>query len=254
MRSDDTERTLRELLASPVRDAERREELERDLLDRHATITRPGRTYDMTSFLKRPLFAVLLIAVLGIAACTVPTDTEVEMGQRLTYTFSPESPAYAHVVEMMQSVSDMTDVVKTHPGVEDVSVSVKEVDGGPLSIDLMIWGRGISVPSLEDKLSRRWPALALAGLESETLASSVKTSLAENVGHHLFNIEVLEGSPEQMRADILQQIYEGGFVGEADVTVDQDGEMTTIGVELTGVQEGMETEDELVIEIIQEED
>ena len=208
----------------------------------------------MTTLMRRPLFAVLLFAVLGIAACTVPTDTEVEMGQRLTYTFEPDSPAYAHVEDMMSAVSEVVDVVESHPGVEDVSVSVNEIQGGPLSVDLMIWGREISVPALTAKLAERWPAMREADLSSEALSSTVKTSLAENVGHHLFNIEVAEGTPEEMREEILRQIYEGGFEGDADVTVVQDGDVTTIGVEMTGTQDGLETatEDEIVIELIEE--
>lgn len=208
----------------------------------------------MTTFFKRPQFALLLIAVLGIAACTVPTDTEVEMGQRLTYTFAPESPSYDHAVEVMDAVRDVTALVEGHPGVEDVSVGVMETDDGPVTIDLMIWGSGISVPDLERKLSARWPGLGQADLTSTALSSSVKTSLAENLGHHLFNIEVLEGTPEEMRADILRQIYESGFEGEADVFVSQDGELTTIGVEMTGEHDGTATEDEMVIEIMQDDD
>ena len=51
----------------------------------------------MTTFFKRPAFAILLLAVLGVGACTVPTETEVEMGQRLTYTLTDPGEAWARV-------------------------------------------------------------------------------------------------------------------------------------------------------------
>jgi len=234
MRFDDTEKTLRELHARPVREASRRDDLELDLLDRHATITRPGRTFDMTTFFQRPQFALLLLAVLGVASCTVPTETEVEMGQRLSYTFAPESGSYDHAVDLLDVVSDMTAMAKLQPGVDDVGVSVSEADDGPMTIDLMIWGRDISVPSLNAKLNKLWPALGGAAMAANPLTSNVKTSLAENVGHHLFNINVVEGSDEEIRTEVLRKIYESVFEGDVDVTVHQSDGQLTYEIEMIG--------------------
>lgn len=248
MRSDEHDRILRELHARPTRPAHGRDELEEELLARHAVHTRPGRTTTMTNLFKRPVFIMLLIGVMGIAACTVPTETEVEMGHRLTYTFASDGG------ETLNSVRDVAGFVETYAGVEDVSVNVNEVEGGQTTVDMMIWGRGVAVGDLKRSIAGRFPAMAGAELAEETLSSTVKTSLAENVGHHLFRIEVLEGSDDEVRAQILQQIYESGFDGEADVQVTQDGDLMTIGVEMTQDADGVQTEDEMVLEIIREDD
>ncbi len=76
-----------------------------------------------------------------------------------------------------------------------------------MTIDLMVWGTGIDHGALTRKLNERWPALADAHLEAEPLSSTVKTSFGEKLGHNLFHIDVLEGTEEEMRAQILEQIY-----------------------------------------------
>lgn len=252
MRSDDLKTILRGLTRRPVRPATRRRDLESDLLALHATKTRPGRTMTMTTLYRRPALVALLIAVLGIAACTVPTETEVEMGQRLTYTATPGDASYGEAVKMLDDMRDALSYVENYPGVESVGVNVQEVDGGEATVDMMIWGRGIAVDALTRDLAERFPAMSAAKLESAPLTTSVKTTLAENVGHHFFDIEVTDGTPEEIRAEILRQILESGFDGEADVTVAQDGDVTTIGVTMTEETDGMATEDEIVLEIKEE--
>ncbi len=115
MRSDDTKRILRTLHDRPVREAHGRDELETELLARHASITRQRRGGFMSILMRRPIIVALLIAVTGIAACTVPTETEVEMGQRLNYTFTPGSTGYEDAVATLDAVQDMTKTVEAFP-------------------------------------------------------------------------------------------------------------------------------------------
>lgn len=249
MRSADLERILRRLHDRPVRPSTGRDALADRLAARHEHQYRTGRTPIMTTLLRKPVLALLLLGLLGVAACTVPTETEVEMGQRLTYSLSPADDSYAQADALLSRVRDVTGYVESYPGVENVSVSVQEVDDGPLSLDLIVWGTGFEPAALERDLAGRFPVLAAADLSAETLSGTVRTSLAEKMGHEWFDISVVQGTPEEMQAAILEQIYANGFAGEADVQVSQDGDLTTIGVELTQDADGIQTEDEMVIEL-----
>lgn len=249
MRSADLERILRRLHDRPVRTSPGRDALADQLAARQETTYRTGRTPIMTILLRKPVLALLLLGLLGVAACTVPTETEVEMGQRLTYSLSPADDSYAQADALLSQVRDVTTYVESYPGVENVSISVQEIDGGPLSLDLIVWGTGFEPAALERDLAGRWPALAAADLSVETLSGTVRTSLAEKMGHEFFDISVVDGTPEEMRAAILEQIFANGFQGEADVQVSRDGDLTTIGVELTQDADGLQTEDEIVIEL-----
>ncbi len=247
MRPDRLERILRTLCARPVRDAGRgRDELEAELLARHERTTSRERGLKMM-FLKRPVYAVLIIAVLGVGACTVPTETEVEMGQRLTYTL----PDGGDLDELRQVAS----FVESQPGVEDVSVAVEEVDGGPTILDLVVWGRGLDGGRLAGRIAEAFPGLADAPPALEDLSTEVRTSLAEKLGHSVFNFEIVaEGTDDEIRQQILQQIFESGFGGEADVNVFTEDGVTTIDLEMIQEGDGLETEDEMVIEVIREDE
>jgi hypothetical protein len=247
MRPDRLERILRDLNARPTRDAARgRNELAAELLARHEQITSRERGFKMM-FLKRPALVALVLVAVGIGACTVPTETEVEMGQRLTYTLSSGGP--------LEEVRQVKAFVEAQPGVEDVSVAVEEVDGGPTTLDLMVWGRGLDGDRLAGRLADVFPVLADAPPAIEDLSTEVRTSVAEKVGHFVFHFDIrAEGTDEEIREQILQQIYESDFPGEAEVDVNTEGDVTTIDMEMTHEGDGVETEDEMVIEVIREDE
>ncbi len=200
----------------------------------------------MMTLIKRPAFVALLLAALGIGACTVPTETEVEMGQRLTYTLDGK--------EMLGRIGDLVQFVEVQPGVDEVTINMNETDGGPLVVDLVVWGRGLDADDLAGRIAGTFPEMDRNRLETERVSTDVKTSLAEKVGHFIFHYEfVAEGTDSEIRAQILEQIYESGFEGDAQVDVNTEEGVTTIGLEMIHEGDGVETEDELEIEVIREE-
>ena len=247
MRPDRLERILRDLHVRPTRDADRgRSELEAELLARHERTTSRERGFHMM-FLKRPVYVALLLAVLGIGACTVPTETEVEMGQRLTYTLDGK--------EMLGKVGDLVQFVEIQPGVDEVTINMFETDDGPMVIDLVVWGRGLDADQLAGRIAGAFPVVAGGRLETEELSTDVETSIAEKLGHDIFKFEIVaEGTDSEIKAQILEQIFETGFAGLADVDVNTEDGVTTIDVEMTHEGDGLETEDELTIDLIREDE
>jgi hypothetical protein len=248
MRPDRLDRILRDLTARPTRDAAPgRRELETELLARHERTMSRERGFLMTTILKRPVFAVLLLAVLGVGACTVPTETELEVGQRLTYTLTDKA--------VMSQVGDLVQFVIAQPGVDDVHIEEEATDDGPLVIDLVVWGRGFKIDTLVSRIGEAFPAMAKGHLETEVLSTDVKTSIAEKLGHDFLHLDLhVEGTNAEIRAQILEQIYESGFEGTADVDVHTEDGVTTVDLEMTHEGVSGETEDVIKIEMINEDE
>lgn len=243
MRPDRLDRILRDLHARPTREAAPgRRELRDELLARHERTMSRERGFHMKTFFKRPVFAVLLLAVLGVGACTVPTETELEMGHRLTYTLTDKS--------VMSRIGDLVQFLEVQPGVDEVAIQEIAADDGPLDIDLIVWGRGIDVDSLVAAIGRAFPAMAGGLEETEVLSTEVMTSFAEKLGHNILHMDLhVEGTDAEIKAQILEQIYENGFDGQADVDVHTEDGVTTVDLEMVHEDAGEVTEDVIKIEL-----
>ena len=229
MRLDRLERTLRELHACPTRDgATGRRDLRAELLARHARTASRRQGGRLRAAFMRPVLAMLLLAVLGVGACTVPTETDVEMGRRLTWTVADATAP--------NRIGDLVRLVEAQPGVDEVSIREDVAEGGPLVVDLVIWGRGIAVEALCDRVHEAFPELADADLESEPLTTRAETSLAGKLGHEVLHLDLdlhVSGTDAEIRAQILEQIYAGGFDGLADVDVRTEDGVVTVDLEMT---------------------
>jgi len=202
----------------------------------------------------RPLLACLCVAVIGVAACNAPTEYEVQMGQHLNLSI----PDVAKSGDgLFGQIEDMVQFVENWPDVEGVSVSVNELEGGPVAVDLMVWGQALDGNALAGAVTDEFPALADAEVTIEPLNGTAEGNLGEAFGHAVFDLEITGETVEEIQAQILQQIAEQGFTGDAVVEVHEEDGVQTINVELTDVVEEAdgsqgETEDTIVIERIQE--
>ncbi len=256
MGSSELDRLLRRL-HTPRRSDDRarhRRELVTELTADHQRLhTRKRWTMMKQTPWFRPLLACLGVLMLGVAACNAPTEYEVQMGQHLTLTV----PDAAKNGDLMPQLDQMVTFVEQWPDVEGVSVCVNELEGGPVTTDLMVWGQALDGDALATAITDEFPALADAQVNIEPLAGTVEGNLGDAVGHAVFDLEVTGETAEEIREGILQQIYEQGFSGDAVVEVHEENGVQTVNVELTDVVEEEdgsqgETEDKIVIERIQE--
>ena len=251
MRAWNGETPRRSRTRSESHDTDHRDRLEQELVDRYRDITANRR--QTMAWIPRGATArwatVGLALVLGAAACATPTTTEREMGQQLGFTFDTEARKDERVEAFLESHSEMVKSLGSRPGVDEVSVNVRE-SPNELSLEMILWGKGIDASAIARELRERHPVLAEADFDSRELTTRVRESLGAKLSRNVFHLELGSGSEEEMRAELLAQLAAQGFEGDATVDVQRDGDMTTIGVTISG--EGHETAD--VIEIIGEVD
>ena len=151
----------------------------------------------------RPVIASLALLVIGIAACNAPTQYDVEVGKKLTITFAGAAKANGDCVDFQAEIEPIVAFVDAWPGADDVIVNVSQVDGGPVTLALMVWGQGLDSDALQTALVEEFPILAEAEFAVETLEGSVDGNLGEAFGHAVFDFEVSGETAEEIRQQIL---------------------------------------------------
>ena len=178
-------------------------------------------------------FAVIGLALmlLGIGACTTETTTQIEAGQqgRIALKWNDQTAAATDKSTAFDAQRAITDFIAGYPGVEGLNVDVSEMmdETGAVTTDLglMIWGDGLDAAALRTALVAEFPDLAAADISFEPLTTTITESLFDRLGRQVFHFETDGASDEEIRAQILQQLAEQGFTGDAQVEVTtEDGQ------------------------------
>ena len=211
---------------------EHRRDLEKHLVSRYRTIqSRKRRWLVMLNPWNRVgRFALvgLALIILGVGACSTSTTTEVDMGKKMTIGFTAKAD-----IDMISVDTSLSNFLDTQPGIENVSVSISETVGGPMTIEVMAWGQDLDGDALVAELRRQVPELEDADISFETLSGTIEESFASKLKREVFQIEVDGATEEEIRAQILAQLAEQGVAeGDAQVEVIQQDGMTEIKVEI----------------------
>lgn len=208
-----------------------RDELEKQLLSRHRQLYPRKAGWKMLINPRwrtgRLVLASSALLVLGIAACTIPTEYEAEVGKNVSIHVpagAGDLPAVGEMVEFLEST-----------GVADeVSVSISEQSDGSADVWVMAWGQKVSRDDLINRMREQYPVLNRSLFEVQEMAGTVRGSLAQKLGHEVFEIEVHADTIEEIRAQFLQQLAEQGFVGDANIHMHDEGDERVINIELNG--------------------
>lgn len=212
---------------------EHRRELEDRLVSRYRTNQSHRRRWlvMLNPWNRTARFAVvgLALMVLGLGACTTSTTTEVDMGKKMTIGFSAKADA-----DMISVDTSLSNFLDTQPGIENVSVSIDQMMGGPATIEVMAWGQDLDGDALVAELRRQVPELEDADISFETLSGTIEESFASKMKREIFQMEVDGATAEEIRAQILAQLAEQGVAdGDAVVDVIQKDGLTEIKVQVT---------------------
>jgi hypothetical protein len=214
-------------------DTGHRQRLEDELLSRHRILyARKGWTMYLNPRFPagRLVTAALAVAVLGIAACTIPTSVEQEVGKTLRIALPPgshDAPEAAALVEAVEASGLASDVL----------VNLDENKNGAVGYQLAMWGAAVETDRVVNLLRERFPALERACFSVEELKGTVRTSLAEKIGHAVFSFELDPEHAENFSEQVLMQLREQGFEGHAEVFVDENGEEHVVEIVIEGEME-----------------
>jgi hypothetical protein len=162
----------------------------------------------------------LALMVLGLGACTTSTTTEVEMGKKMTIGFTAK--AEADVITIDTGLHNFLD---TMPGIENVSVTIREEAGGPTVIEVLAWGQDLDEEALAAELRRQVPELQMADISFETLSGEMEESYFAKMKREIFQLEVDGATEEEIRLEIMEQLAAQGLDEGAQVEViRQDGQ------------------------------
>jgi hypothetical protein len=178
-----------------------------------------------------------LVLALGIVACTTPTTTEVEMGERVSFRLDLNDFQAANGI--MKRVGEVADFIGAQPGVDDVSANVAisdEPGQATGELQLILWGQGLDADRVARKVIERFPTLEGAVWTHEPLVGEVRESLAKKLGREVLSLSFDVGgeTEEEIRASILAQLAAEGLADGAEVRVSRDGDLTTIGISVDG--------------------
>ena len=167
----------------------------------------------------------LALMVLGVGACTTPTTTEVEMGKKMTIGFTAK--AEADVISVDTGLSNFLD---SNPGIENVSVSIREEVGGDTVIEVLAWGQDLDEEALAAELRRQVPELQAADITFESLNGELEESYLTKMKREIFQLEVDGATEEEIRLQIMAQLAAQGLEDGAEVEVIQQDGQTEIKV------------------------
>jgi hypothetical protein len=178
----------------------------------------------------RLVLAGVALFILGLGACTIPTEYEAKVGKTLAIHVpdgATELPAPAGMLAFLEDAQVA----------DDISVSISEQGTGEADIQLMLWNDRVSQAELVQILREQYPVLQKALFEVHEVEGTVRGSLAEKIGHDVFNIEVSGDDIEEIRRQFYEQLAAQGFTGDAAIEIQEAGDETLIDITLEGEQE-----------------
>jgi len=239
MGSDGLKRDLERLHRGNNPDGSHRESLENDLMLRYRKIhSQKKRLITMLNPQTRfARFAVIGLAMLllGVGACSTETTTDVEIGKQVSVRLDGQltTPNGEKTIDINERIQEVVKQFSSADGVEEVNVNIEQDGEGNLALSIMLFGDDIDSETLTAMLRDSFPEMPDAEVLVEVLEGTIEESWAERFGREVFNFESDGGSDEEVRAQVLHQIYEQGFEGDAEVNVTTEGGEQTIEIIMT---------------------
>ncbi len=212
-----------------------REALEQDLLLRYRK-THPKRRrwlsmLNLQTRVARFAVAGLAVLLLGVAACSTETTTEVEVGKQLRVDLAGTMADKS--IDIDQRLQEVVQLFSELGDVEDVSVNIEQDGEGNITLNMMLVGEGLESELLSRMIRDAFPEIPDANVFVEAVEGTITESWAERFGREVFHLEMEGSSPEEIRAQVLQQLADQGFDGDAEVIVSEDGDQQMIEIRLT---------------------
>ena len=159
----------------------------------------------MMKFVRRA--AVALVPALGLVlvARVAPAEVPVQVGRRIVMTV-PVDHALPSPPEIVQAVRGPATESHGHKGAE-IQIGVEKNDA-KATITLELWGAALPEGSAADRLRAAFPALADAEITESTIEGTAHVSLADKIGHELFDNSLDPEAVERAIREVVARVHE----------------------------------------------
>lgn len=221
---------LRRILGSTRTDMANGKALEADLLSRYRELYPKNRRWLvlLNPWNRAARFGIagLAACLLLVGACTFEVNVEVDVGKQVVMnlpTDAEDEHRFIHTfiyryrinVENADQVQEeISELLTTEPGVEDVSVSVsieeeeegeEEVDHD-VSVDVLIFGPDLDGEGLVTVLKDSFPFLSDAAVTINDLRTTFSESLASWIGRTLFRLRGERPDAQELRLQVMEEL------------------------------------------------
>lgn len=202
MKHDDLDRQLRAALTPRRRDTDPR--LREELLAGHRRAYPQRKRWNVMThkIWFRPVVAGFALVALGIAACTAPTEYDVEMGKQLQIAFANQGKS----TDLEAQLNEVQAYIDTLPVVEGSWFTIEAQPDGPVTAGITVWGQNLDGDSLVADLEARFPFLQSADIALTPLEGTMRGTFVDRLGHDVFHIEVQGETAEEIRMQILYEL------------------------------------------------
>jgi hypothetical protein len=240
MKHDDLDRQLRAALAPRRRVADLRLRAELLADHRRAFPQRKRLTVMTHKIWFRPVVAAVAMLILGIAACTAPTEYDVEMGKQVQIVFADPGkilPGDKSLPDLEAQLAEVQAYIDALPVVEGSWFTIEAQPDGPVTAGITVWGQNLDGDALAADLEARFPFLQSADITLTPLAGTMRGTFVDRIGHDVFQVEVGGETAEEMRMQILTELTRAGMGGEPEVEViDRADGQREVRIEMKDVQ------------------
>lgn len=234
-------RLSRLLSARPTKaDPSRREELARRLERRVAQLDEPEHVGGVRALVwvlaTRLAVATAAFVALGVVACSLPTEVDVDLGLRVQLSFTDVDDPSAQLERLGVALEGMSRAgIERGPaaaGPHEVRVEVHarvveiEDEAGAVTrrseATVHLWAENLDEATVIDTIEAAAPAATVVDIEG--VAGPVETTMGDRFAHELFDADLDEMDVEQARRRILADLEARGLADGAEVKVsDADG-------------------------------
>lgn len=169
----------------------------------------------------RPVVAGVALLILGIAACTAPTEYDVEMGKQVQIAFVDPGKSLPglSLPELEAQLAEVQAYIDALPVVEGSWYTIEAQPDGPVTAGITVWGQNLDGDALVADLEARFPFLQSADITLTPLEGTMRGTFVDRLGHDVFHVEVAGETAEEIRMQILTELTRAGLSGEPEVEV-----------------------------------
>lgn len=187
----------------------------------------------------RPVVAGVALLILGIAACTAPTEYDVEMGKQVQIAFADPGKSLpdGSLPDLEAQLAEVQAYIDALPVVEGSWFTIEAQPNGPVTAGITVWGQNLDGDALVADLEARFPFLQSADITLTPLEGTMQGTFVDRLGHDVFHVEVDGGTAEEIRMQILTELTRAGMSGEPEVEViDRPDGQREVRIEMKDVQ------------------